>query len=39
VTGKVVIAGWDGKFLIIEVKAGNQWRGKSLASPYKYHPT
>jgi len=31
VTGKV--PGWDSKFLTSGVEEGNQWRGKSLASP------
>jgi len=37
--GKVAFPGWDGKFLVSGVEEGNQWQGKSLASPpYKYHP-
>ena len=36
--GKVAFPGWDSKFLVSGVEEGNQSQGKSLASPYKYHP-
>jgi len=38
VVGKVAFPGWDDKFLLSGMEEENQWQGKSMASPYKYHP-